>query len=294
MSPNSFLRSVSAATATGARAWFLAAAALLACACSGDSEEEAGGAVSAVYTNRTRLTASSDPIELRLAAVEQTFGTSLRAYSVWSRDSGINGRDLWVTIRTGASTRAWLTREDVRSLDAVQFTSTGTRVVATRDEYQGNGYEGTWPATTWLDLTLDVQGDAIGTTLGVTKRQLAFLNPYAYEVEASDDEFGAYLARVEDMRRVENADAMVRVFHVGATDPRAADDGHAVLVLTDREAHHVFPLAIRSSGIGNVRFVDRQAISLEVYEAADGREGVASRYTVTWDRPSAPSIQSAR
>lgn len=231
------------------------------------------------------LVASADPLENRLAAVEGVLGLGLRAITMWERDTETNGRDVWLTLSpyTGPG-RTWKTNENILAIGSAQFTTGMTRFIGTESNPRPEGYA---VLPFWLDARIEQTPDGVSPTLHLTKQGSG--DPYEYTVEAREDELATMLGSIEEMDRSESGDHLARLFELAAPGGRR----DLVLVLTDRAAHHVFPLDLRVDGASQLGFADATAIEFETRERQADGEALTKRYQVSWDDVSEPSIQRA-
>lgn len=265
-------------------------------ACSSSpSDATEGSEASAYSTTATPLRESTDPIELRLASVENVLGLGLKAITLWNRNTETNGRDLWMTIRSsdGSVSRAWQTRENIVGLRAVQFTTGRTRFVGEEHTLRGSTYdvERTYSKTEfWLDVTLDTANGTIGPTLGLAKRGLGG-NDYTYTVDASTDPLATRIGQIDDMHTAVGTEARARLLTLDPSQGREKNGKKLVLVLVDAEAYRVFPLALGVNRENNFAFAGPRELVFDAIEQAPDYRETTTRYAITWTETRAPSIR---
>lgn len=250
-----------------------------------DPASEADGKADGPGTPRV-LVASEDALEQGLAAVEGVAGLGLKAITVWARDTEVNGRDLWLTLQTGGTTLVWRTPEDVFSVHGMAFLPGLSRVKGTEHRYPADGGAA---REFWLDVRLDQEGEVVGPTIHLKKDSL--FGQREYTLDAVADERAAFMGQIDDLDKVESDAHLVRLFTLDPTAGAEAGAKELVLVLTDGEGHHVFPLGLTGTSAGELAFDDARAISFDVRATGPAGEQLETRYAVAWDAIERPSLR---
>jgi hypothetical protein len=232
------------------------------------------------------LRASTDPNELRLAAVENVVGFGLRAVSVWQRDTE-NGRDLWLTMPTNGTSRVWKAREDIFSLDGMQYAGGVVKFLFRTHGWTTDGMANSLPVSLRVDLPPEGS-----TSLTLTREQYAQVSSYTVDpADPTNEPFSSFVGQLEAMTRIENDRHMVRLFTLGSPDSTQELGKRLVLVLTDRDEHHVFPLELRVGRVSVLSFAAAPAGAQQVtFETHDVQDKM-TKYAVRWQRAGSPSIR---
>lgn len=256
----------------------LLATSLAAFGCTSTAETSEDAFASAIGEAGERLRVTTDAMEQRLAAVEKVEGFNMKAVAVWQRDT-TNGRDLWITLRRGPTSRAWRTREDVFALKGMQYATGLVSFLGVERGLTSDGYENELP------FTLAVPTPADGTTLlDLTKTRHGSASRYQVDVETGP--FADLVGRIDGLSVVENPYFKVRLVELVTPE----DEVDLFLVLTDAQKNLVFPLRLRAARAGDLAFASDRSVTFATYDA----QGTATKRAVTWDRIDAPSIKVVR